>query len=356
VSGAVAISAIASDDVGVVGVQLLLDDASLGTEDLSAPYEIAWPTTTATNGKHTLVARARDAAGNIATTTAITVNVSNETGQNQSPFRLFRPSEVPPITNYRELNLQGEILWLNLGAYSVPLCKSDPGSPTVWVQVPNSWGRPGGTFPLPIPDHCFPSDGRDALLSLKTQDRLWSFFQFRRTGAQTATASAWAWCPTDGSADGFLNPYDLNSCGVRASGAAAGLGVVSRTASGDLGILICQLPNRMLGGPPYPPFVSPAIAADGNWQSTYYGNIPMGRRLAVRPGTQLPAGVRSDIGMRIFESLKRGCWIGDRNDDGAITLQADPLTITAAEARILNEWWNGGELASILPHLVLVID
>ena len=78
VSGtAVTVSASASDAVGVVGVQFTLDGANLGAEDTSSPYSVTWNTTTASNTTHTLAARARDAAGNTTTATAVTVTVSN---------------------------------------------------------------------------------------------------------------------------------------------------------------------------------------------------------------------------------------------------------------------------------------
>src|SRR5207249_2254411 len=62
VSGTITVSANASDNVGVAGVQFLLDGANLGAEDTASPYSISWDTTAATNGTHTLTARARDAA------------------------------------------------------------------------------------------------------------------------------------------------------------------------------------------------------------------------------------------------------------------------------------------------------
>ncbi len=77
VSGTVTVSASASDNVGVVGVQFLLDGANLGPEDTTAPYTVSWNTTTAANGTHTLSARARDAAGNTATSAPVSVSVSN---------------------------------------------------------------------------------------------------------------------------------------------------------------------------------------------------------------------------------------------------------------------------------------
>jgi hypothetical protein len=76
-SGVTTVSAAASDDVGVVGVQLLLDGAPLGSEFTRPPYTINWDTSAAPNGTHTLSARARDAAGNQATASSITVTVSN---------------------------------------------------------------------------------------------------------------------------------------------------------------------------------------------------------------------------------------------------------------------------------------
>jgi hypothetical protein len=77
VSGTITVSASASDDVGVAGVQFLLDESALGSEDTTSPYAVAWDTTTASDGSHTLAAVARDAAGNRTTSAGVTVTVSN---------------------------------------------------------------------------------------------------------------------------------------------------------------------------------------------------------------------------------------------------------------------------------------
>jgi hypothetical protein len=80
VSGtAVTVSANASDNVGIAGVQFKLDGVNLGAEAPSAPYAITWNTTTVANGSHTLTAVARDAAGNTTTAASIPVTVSNAT-------------------------------------------------------------------------------------------------------------------------------------------------------------------------------------------------------------------------------------------------------------------------------------
>jgi glucose/arabinose dehydrogenase/PKD repeat protein len=76
-SGSVSVTATASDNTAVSGVQFLLDGANLGTEDTSAPYSVNWNTATSTNGAHTLTARARDGAGNTTTSTPVSVTLAN---------------------------------------------------------------------------------------------------------------------------------------------------------------------------------------------------------------------------------------------------------------------------------------
>src|SRR2546427_440736 len=77
VSATVTVTASATDNVGVVGVQLKLDGANLGAEDTTSPYSVSWNTTTAANGSHVLTATARDAAGNATTSAAVSVTVAN---------------------------------------------------------------------------------------------------------------------------------------------------------------------------------------------------------------------------------------------------------------------------------------
>src|SRR5688500_13424935 len=53
VSGAIIVKANASDDIAVGGVQFQLDGIG-GAEDTTAPYEVTWDTSTASNGSHTI--------------------------------------------------------------------------------------------------------------------------------------------------------------------------------------------------------------------------------------------------------------------------------------------------------------
>jgi hypothetical protein len=77
VGGIVEISADASDDVAVAGVQFLLDGANLGAEDTTSPYSVSWDTTVASDGPHTLTAVARDTSGNSRMSSPVEILVSN---------------------------------------------------------------------------------------------------------------------------------------------------------------------------------------------------------------------------------------------------------------------------------------
>ncbi|QEL25118.1 PKD domain-containing protein [Bosea sp. F3-2] len=78
-SKTVNLAATASDNVGVVGVKFLLDaNTAIGSEDTTSPYGVSWNTTTVSNGPHTIAAQARDAAGNITTSTVATVTIDNQ--------------------------------------------------------------------------------------------------------------------------------------------------------------------------------------------------------------------------------------------------------------------------------------
>ena len=77
VKSTVTISASASDNVGVAGVQFQLDGVKLGAEVTTQPYTVAWNTTAAADGTHVLTAVARDAAGNLATSVRVSVSVAN---------------------------------------------------------------------------------------------------------------------------------------------------------------------------------------------------------------------------------------------------------------------------------------
>jgi len=82
VSGTISVTAGASDNVGVAGVQFKIDGVNLGGEVTTPPYKVSAFTTTTSNGAHILTAIARDAAGNRTTSTPVTLTVANNSATN----------------------------------------------------------------------------------------------------------------------------------------------------------------------------------------------------------------------------------------------------------------------------------
>ena len=99
VLGTVTVSANATDNVGVVGVQFKRDGVNLGAEDTVAPYAVAWNTNTVANGSHTLTAVARDAAGNTKTSTVVTVTVNNPPDTTPPTVAITAPATGATLAN-----------------------------------------------------------------------------------------------------------------------------------------------------------------------------------------------------------------------------------------------------------------
>ena len=77
VSGTISVTADASDNVGVVGVQFYYNGIAFDREATTPPYTATAFTNSVPNGSYTLSAMARDAAGNTAASAPVTVTVSN---------------------------------------------------------------------------------------------------------------------------------------------------------------------------------------------------------------------------------------------------------------------------------------
>ena len=77
VSGSVNINATASDDVGVTQMQILIDGTVVASNTNATALSFIWTTDASINGTHTIVSKAFDAAGNVGTSSTVTVTVSN---------------------------------------------------------------------------------------------------------------------------------------------------------------------------------------------------------------------------------------------------------------------------------------
>lgn len=75
-AGTVSLTANASDDVAVDHVDFLVDGAVVGTVS-SSPYTVAWDSRSVSDGTHTITARAVDLAGNSASSSSVSVTVTN---------------------------------------------------------------------------------------------------------------------------------------------------------------------------------------------------------------------------------------------------------------------------------------
>jgi hypothetical protein len=99
VTGTTTISATASDNVGVAHVDFYVDNILKGTSTAS-PYSYAWSTSGLTvNSSHSLVAKAYDAAGNTASSTAVAVTIADVTAPTTSITSPTNNSQVTHSTN-----------------------------------------------------------------------------------------------------------------------------------------------------------------------------------------------------------------------------------------------------------------
>jgi len=78
VTGLVAVDITASDNVGVVKVELYVN-GQLTATDTQSPFAFAWDSTTKADGSYNLSVQALDAAGNRGTSPTVTVTVGNDT-------------------------------------------------------------------------------------------------------------------------------------------------------------------------------------------------------------------------------------------------------------------------------------
>jgi chitinase len=98
VGGTVTLAANASDNVGVASVAFFVDGTQIGS-DTAAPFSVSWNSAAATNGSHTIVARAFDAAGNQGNST-IVVTVINAASDTTPPtISILAPTSGSNVNN-----------------------------------------------------------------------------------------------------------------------------------------------------------------------------------------------------------------------------------------------------------------
>src|SRR6266853_1531367 len=97
VSGTITVTADASDNVGVAGVQFQYNGVNFDGEDTSAPYTATAYTNHVPDGNYILTAVARDAAGNRTTSDPVTITVANNA---PPPAGVNRYEETDPSVTF----------------------------------------------------------------------------------------------------------------------------------------------------------------------------------------------------------------------------------------------------------------
>jgi chitinase len=154
VSGTVAVSASASDDVGVDRVEFSVDGAPLGVA-MNAPYTASWNASAAGAGSHTLTARAYDAAGN-SSSSSITVTASAQADTAPPTVSIASPANGAVVTGTVQVTASASD---NVGVAKVDFSVDGTLSGTV-TAAPYTFGI--DTTGLPAGNHTLSAKAYDA--------------------------------------------------------------------------------------------------------------------------------------------------------------------------------------------------
>jgi hypothetical protein len=110
-TGTVTVTADASDNSAVAGVQFFVDGNPLAPEITTAPYSISWNSGTVSNGSHNLTARARDGSGNQTVSTQVAVTVANSSSTDPAVVGLWsQVLDWPLVAIHMALMPDGKVL------------------------------------------------------------------------------------------------------------------------------------------------------------------------------------------------------------------------------------------------------
>lgn len=138
VSGVVTITATATDNVAVVGVQFTVNGVNAGTEDTAAPFSTSWNTTLIANGSYVISARARDGSGNVKTAANVSVTVNNIAVVNpQATYAFISANIMQPKCNGCH---SGYATYTGLRSLTTP---GNPGQSLLYT-ITNSGNMPKG--------------------------------------------------------------------------------------------------------------------------------------------------------------------------------------------------------------------
>lgn len=95
VSGTVALTANATDgESNIQKVEFMVDGNLVGVPDTSPPYSVQWSSSSVVNGSHTISAKAYNDAGLTATSSSVSVTVSNQSDDPDDPDPTYLDEDI----------------------------------------------------------------------------------------------------------------------------------------------------------------------------------------------------------------------------------------------------------------------
>jgi hypothetical protein len=164
VSGTVTLAGVATDNVGVAGVQFTVDGVSVGAEDTTAPYSISWNSASIANGSHMIRAIARDMGGTTTTSGPVTVTVNNTTSDTTAPtVNMTAPASNAVVSNTVTVSASASD---NVGVTNVQFTLDgvNIGAPDTAAPYTISWATNG----VPNGVHTLRAVARDAAGNTRT--------------------------------------------------------------------------------------------------------------------------------------------------------------------------------------------
>ena len=216
---------------------------------------------------------------------------------------------VAPGATYTKLNWPASTGYnynVNWDHYSPALYVATASDPIVQVRVPDSWGHPGGTISVRMPRDATGAVGTDGELLVIDGDRVYNFWQFERTGTNSATAASYGWTNiVTGTGWGSQAPFLGAGTTAIGSSQLSGLLVQAETDAGEINHALQLVVDYELVKPG---FSGDAIAGDGGNPN---GIVREGDHLGIPPGTPMPAGL-SELGQKVFRALQQyGAYVVD---------------------------------------------
>jgi CARDB len=264
------------------------------------------------------------------TVTAGTTPTPSPTGKPYTASSSWN-TKVPTNANFRQepgLNQGGA--YTNRDAYSGPVVESKASDPLVTMNVGPSWGWPGQQLQFHCPTGQTGASGTDGSLVVIDGDQVYDFWQFTRSGPNSASCSAWAKSNRKtGSGWGQANPFQ--AAGIHAAGSALLAGLIRGSELTDpaIGHALAIGIRRNLANSAH---VGEAIYSDGG-----NGPIPEGTRCAIPRSTSKPAGLNKQISNLWDALVDYGAFVIDVADGvQSIYFWCDPNSVPAVDAAAAN--------------------